>query len=116
MYKVRATLDAGGGQLWMQEMKPFADRGVKVGSAQVCWNMQWLQSFMSECKKLGCDISFIALHWYGSWRDFDKFTNWISTVHNEFGLPIWTRSTVSPKRVAALRHRSRPSTSERSHG
>lgn len=76
-------------KLWMQELKPWADKGVKVGSPQVCWNMQWLEQFMSECKKRGCNISFIALHWYGSWQDFDKFTNWISSVHDAFGLPIW---------------------------
>lgn len=44
---------------------------------------------MAECKKLGCNMSFIALHWYGSWQDFDKFTKWISSVHEAFGLPIW---------------------------
>ncbi|EST08332.1 Glycosyl hydrolase [Kalmanozyma brasiliensis GHG001] len=76
-------------RLWMQELKPFADRGVKVGSPQVCWNMQWLQKFMSACQRLGCDISFIAIHWYGSWRDFDKFTAWIESVHDAYGLPIW---------------------------
>ncbi|CDU22485.1 uncharacterized protein SPSC_01115 [Sporisorium scitamineum] len=76
-------------KLWMQELKPFADKGVQVGSPQVCWNMQWLEQFMAECKKLGCPISFIALHWYGSWRDFDKFIRWISSVHDEFHLPIW---------------------------
>ncbi|CBQ69934.1 conserved hypothetical protein [Sporisorium reilianum SRZ2] len=76
-------------KLWMQELKPFADRGVQVGSPQVCWNMQWLEQFMSECKELGCNVSFIALHWYGSWRDFDKFTHWISSVHDAYHLPIW---------------------------
>lgn len=76
-------------RLWMQELKPFADRGVKVGSPQVCWNMQWLEQFMAACNKLGCEISFIAVHWYGSWRDFDKFTSWISSVHDAYGLPIW---------------------------
>ena len=76
-------------RLWMQELKPFADKGVQVGSPQVCWNMQWLEQFMDECKKLGCNISFIALHWYGSWKDFDKFIKWISTVYHEFNLPIW---------------------------
>ncbi|TKY88176.1 hypothetical protein EX895_002886 [Sporisorium graminicola] len=76
-------------RLWMQELKPFADKGVQVGSPQVCWNMQWLEQFMSECHKLGCNISFIALHWYGSWHDFDKFTHWISSVHDAFHLPIW---------------------------
>ncbi|SNX86654.1 uncharacterized protein MEPE_05363 [Melanopsichium pennsylvanicum] len=76
-------------KLWMKELKPFADRGVQVGAPQVCWNMQWLQQFMEECKKLGCNISFIPLHWYGSWRDFDKFTKWISSVHQAFHLDIW---------------------------
>lgn len=76
-------------RLWMKELKPYADRGVQVGSPQMCWNMQWLEQFMSECKKLGCDVKFIALHWYGSWRDFDKFTKWISSVHDAYGLDIW---------------------------
>ncbi|GAC97694.1 hypothetical protein PHSY_005281 [Pseudozyma hubeiensis SY62] len=76
-------------KLWMQELKPFADKGVQVSSPQMCWNMQWLEQFMSECKKLGCNMSFIALHWYGSWRDFDKFTHWISSVHDAYNLPIW---------------------------
>lgn len=76
-------------KLWMQELQPFAEKGVQVGSPQVCWHMQWLTEFMSACHSLGCNISFIALHWYGSWQDFDKFTKWISSVHEAFGLPIW---------------------------
>ncbi|SPO31256.1 uncharacterized protein UTRI_05935_B [Ustilago trichophora] len=76
-------------KLFMQELQPFADKGVQVGSPQVCWNMQWLDQFMKECQKLGCKISFIALHWYGSWQDFDKFTKWISSVHDAYKLDIW---------------------------
>lgn len=76
-------------KLWMQELQPFALKGVLVGSPQVCWNMQWLEQFMLECRRLGCKIGFIPLHWYGSWKDFDKFTKWISSVHEAYGLPIW---------------------------
>ncbi|PWY99332.1 glycoside hydrolase, partial [Testicularia cyperi] len=76
-------------KLWMQELAPYANKGVKVGAPQLCWNLQWLEKFMKQCNKLGCKISFIPLHWYGSWQDFDKFTTYIQTVHDEYQLPIW---------------------------
>ncbi len=103
-------------KLWMKEMQPWANKGVKVGSPQVCWNMQWLEQFMGECKKLGCKISFIALHWYGSWREFDKFTHWIESVHNEFGLDIWITEYGITQAVVDRRRTSRTSTSARSSG
>ena len=73
----------------MKELQTYANRGVKVSSPQMVYNLDWLQKFMDECKGRGCDISFIALHWYGSWQALDDLKKWVTKVHNRFGLPIW---------------------------
>ncbi|WFD28316.1 hypothetical protein MNAN1_003324 [Malassezia nana] len=74
---------------FMNELQPYADRGVKVSSPQMVYDLEWLDQFMNKCKSAGCKISFMALHWYGSHQDFDSFTNWIENVYNKYKLPIW---------------------------
>ncbi|PWN49005.1 glycoside hydrolase [Violaceomyces palustris] len=77
-------------RLWMKEMQPWARKGVKVSTPQLCFDMGWLNQFMSECRKLGCEISFIALHWYGSYQDMDRLKRWVQKVHSTYpGYPIW---------------------------
>lgn len=74
---------------FMDELQPYAERGVNVSSPQMVYDLEWLDQFMDKCKLAGCNISFMALHWYGGHQDFDSFTNWIESVYKKFKLPIW---------------------------
>lgn len=76
-------------KLHMQEIQPWANKGVKVSSPQMVYKMDWLETFMKECNKRGCTVDFIALHWYGTTRDIKAFKSWISSVHKKFNKPIW---------------------------
>ncbi|KAN0062437.1 hypothetical protein ACQY0O_005325 [Thecaphora frezii] len=76
-------------RLFMQEIQPYAAKGVKLSSPQMVYKMEWLETFMDECDRLGCQIDFIALHWYGTHKDLATFKKWISSVHKRFKKPIW---------------------------
>ncbi|SNX88017.1 uncharacterized protein MEPE_06728 [Melanopsichium pennsylvanicum] len=86
----QANLDPSyAAKLHMQELEPYAKKGVKISSPQMVWKTEWLQEFMDECDKLGCTIDFIALHWYGTTKDMDLLKKWIKTIHSKFNKPIW---------------------------
>ncbi|WFD35233.1 hypothetical protein MCUN1_002083 [Malassezia cuniculi] len=74
---------------FMNELQPYADRGVKVSSPQMVWDLDWLKQFMDSCNARGCKISYIALHWYGSWNDIKDLKKWVRRVHRQYNLPIW---------------------------
>ncbi|PWZ01278.1 glycoside hydrolase [Testicularia cyperi] len=76
-------------KLHMQELEPYAKKGVKISSPQMVYKTEWLQEFMDECDKLGCTIDFIALHWYGTTKDMKAFKKWVTTIHKKFNKPIW---------------------------
>lgn len=76
-------------RLHMQELEPYAKRGVKISSPQIVYNIQWLQEFMNECNKLGCTVDFMAIHWYGTYNDMAAFKRWVKLVYNIFKKPIW---------------------------
>ena len=75
--------------LHMKELEPFVKKGLRISSPQLVWDFDWLKKFMHKCKAAGCNVHYIALHWYGSADDFDKFQSWVTRVYHEFKLPIW---------------------------
>lgn len=42
--------------LWMQEIQPWKQRGVRLGSPQIVWNQDWLSQFMNICRSKGCTV------------------------------------------------------------
>ncbi|EDP45074.1 hypothetical protein MGL_0063 [Malassezia globosa CBS 7966] len=75
--------------LFMQELQPYALKGIKVSAPQMVWDMDWISKFMDKCHAAGCKISFMALHWYGGPDEIDSFKNWVKRIHDKFNLPIW---------------------------
>ena len=51
-----------------QYLQPLAAKGIRVGSPAIAYSTDWLQSFFTACN--GCDISFIAIHWSVTFRNF----------------------------------------------
>jgi hypothetical protein len=51
-------------QLYMEQIYPWAKKGVRLGSPAIVWNLQWMDTFLSAIKKKGGSVDFICLHWY----------------------------------------------------
>jgi len=76
-------------QVWMDEIQPWANKGVKLGSPAVAWDLDWMAKFLSAIKKKGGHVDFITIHWYGSWKDIAGFKKFVKTAHDRFGYKIW---------------------------
>ncbi|KAJ7659184.1 glycosyl hydrolase catalytic core-domain-containing protein [Mycena polygramma] len=74
---------------WMQEIHPWAAKGVKLGSPAVAWNLDWTASFLSELKNRGGHVDFVTVHWYGSWNDIATFKKFVASAHSRFGYRVW---------------------------
>jgi hypothetical protein len=60
--------------------------------------IEWLQDFNSSCYKLnrthGCEIDFVATHWYG---DFAGLTSWLGQIHELYpDQKIWLTEFAIP--------------------
>ena len=83
--------------LFMQEMQPYAEKGVKIGSPSVLQprpDMDWLAEFLPLCEKAGCSISFVAVHWFDhTTADKPGFPEFKGAVENATALangkPVW---------------------------
>ncbi|KAN0062858.1 hypothetical protein ACQY0O_004679 [Thecaphora frezii] len=74
--------------LWKKELQPLAQQGIKVSTPQLCWNLDWLKKFKEACD--GCDIGFIAAHWYGAKGDFAKLQKYVDNVKAIYpGKELW---------------------------
>lgn len=74
---------------FMKELEPYRKKGIKVSSPQIVWNTKWMASFLKHLRARGGDVDFIAIHYYGSWKDLGRFKKFVKTVHNKFGKDIW---------------------------
>ncbi|PWN22780.1 glycoside hydrolase [Microstroma glucosiphilum] len=76
-------------ELFMSEMVPWQKKGVKVSSPQIVWNFDWLDSFMKAVKAKGAKPDFVALHWYGSYKDIAGLKSFVKKAYKRYGLSIW---------------------------
>ncbi|KAK0555233.1 hypothetical protein OC861_004923 [Tilletia horrida] len=77
-------------KLYKQEICPWQNRGVKISTPQIVWDMDgWLDPFMSGIRDAGCEPDFVALHWYGSKHDIAGFKKYIQKAWNKYGKSIW---------------------------
>ncbi|KAJ6506318.1 glycosyl hydrolase catalytic core-domain-containing protein [Mycena vitilis] len=80
---------ASAADTWMKEIHPYAAKGVKLGSPAVAWNLDWTMNFLAELKKRGGHVDFVAVHWYGSWKDLATFKKFVASAHTRFGYKVW---------------------------
>jgi len=72
---------------------PFAGKGPRLGSPAVTnsgtagQGLDWLKSFMAACT--GCQIDFVAIHWYDTNGNFDYFKQHIQDAYTQTKKPIW---------------------------
>lgn len=88
--KTQAGMDPNyAAQLYMQQILPWASKGVKLGSPAIVWNLDWMNTFLNAVHQKGGHVDFMCLHWYGSWNDIASFKKFVQTAHSRFGMNIW---------------------------
>ncbi|OCK85176.1 glycoside hydrolase family 128 protein [Lepidopterella palustris CBS 459.81] len=85
------TAAAAGYLTHMQPIK-VAQSSVRLGSPAVTngangMGIDWLVAFQSACT--GCDIDFVAVHWYESATNIQYFKDHITEAHTRTGKPVW---------------------------
>lgn len=77
---------------YRQWIQPYAGT-LKLGSPAVTngvgndIGVGWLQQFMDSCT--GCQVDFIAVHWYGDVNNPQSLKDYISSCWKKFNVPIW---------------------------
>ncbi|KAJ7463380.1 hypothetical protein FB451DRAFT_1494561 [Mycena latifolia] len=79
---------ANAADVWMQEIHPWAAKGVKLGSPAVAWNLDWTMNFLNELKKRGGHVDFVTVHWYGSYNDIASFQKFVTSTHSLQATPL----------------------------
>ena len=77
---------------WMQFMQPFAGKATLVSPAITngpppSMGTGWMDSFLSECAKLGCQVDAIAAHIYADAGNADYFKSYISGL-GKYNKPV----------------------------
>jgi hypothetical protein len=49
--------------LYMQEIFPWGQKGVKLGSPAIAWDLNWMQTFLNAVHDQGGYVDFVNLHW-----------------------------------------------------
>jgi hypothetical protein len=76
-------------QLYMEQINPWKNEGVRLGSPAIVWNLSWMATFLNAVQSKGGHVDFICLHWYGSWNDLSGFKSYVQTTHSRFNKNIW---------------------------
>ena len=76
----------------MKFMQPFAGKATLVSPAVTngpppAMGTGWLDSFFSECAKLGCTVDAVAAHIYADASDASYFKSYISGL-SKYGKPV----------------------------
>ena len=70
----------------------FGGKNIRLGSPAVSngpapHGLTWLKAFMTACS--GCQIDFVAIHWYASANSINYFKEYVQQAHNQTSKPIW---------------------------
>lgn len=50
-------------QLYMEQIQPWGNKGVSLGSPAIVWKLDWMQTFLNGVKNRGGRVDFICIHW-----------------------------------------------------
>ncbi|KAB8349822.1 hypothetical protein FH972_023835 [Carpinus fangiana] len=82
--------DAAG--YYQSMLAPLRDRfeGVQISSPQLCYDIDWMKSFMDSLSQQGGHVDFLAIHHYQGWDSIDQLTQYVENIHNLWpDLKIW---------------------------
>ena len=76
----------------MELMQPFAGRATLVSPAITNgappMGTGWMDSFLSECSKLGCTVDAIAAHVYDSASNVAYYKEYITSLGTRYNKPV----------------------------
>ncbi|KAK0548737.1 hypothetical protein OC846_002576 [Tilletia horrida] len=75
-----AALDLYTKEIWPLKAK-FPQ--VQLSSPQICYDISWLNAFMTGARATGVEPDFLAVHWYGS-LNFTRFTKYITQIRTTY--------------------------------
>jgi hypothetical protein len=89
-------------QGWRTYMEPYHGHAGLVSPAVTNAGLPWLSSFLDQCT--GCNIDYVAVHWYDRFDNVAYFKNWLVDVKQRAGgRLIWIIEASSPLDVLKLR-------------
>lgn len=60
-----------------------------VTADQALGDSSWLHRFLEGAAQRGYDIDFINVHYYATSPDIAAFERFLTSLHDEYGLPVW---------------------------
>ncbi|CAD6900681.1 unnamed protein product [Tilletia controversa] len=81
--------------LYMAELWPLKRNftSMKLSSPQICYNLTWLDQFMTGAQALHAEPDFLAVHWYGPPK-LAKFQAYLNKIHAKYlSKGVWVTET-----------------------
>lgn len=60
-----------------------------MSSPQIVWDVDWMDKFLKDLRKQGGDVDYMAVHWYGSYKDLAGFKKWVAKIHKRYNKAVW---------------------------
>ncbi|KAH8666487.1 hypothetical protein BX600DRAFT_461876 [Xylariales sp. PMI_506] len=74
---------------WMTPYDFFTDGDIILGAPAVSNDgYDWIVEFLDLCEEASCGVSFVPIHWYNPYTDFEDFENWVTSIC-DLGYPVW---------------------------
>lgn len=76
--------------LWLEKMQPYTNK-VKVSAPSTLQTgHEWLQEFLDKCEARGCDVGFLAIHWFWKCTEYKDFQDNVEKgITMAKGKPVW---------------------------
>lgn len=76
--------------LWLEKLQPYTNK-VKVSAPSTLQTGHpWLQEFLDNCESRGCDVGFLAIHWFWKCTEYKDFQDNVDEgVAMAKGKPVW---------------------------
>ncbi|KAE8234303.1 hypothetical protein CF326_g655 [Tilletia indica] len=81
--------------LYMAELWPLKKNftSMKLSSPQLCYNLTWLDQFMTGARARNAEPDFLAVHWYGS-PNLTRYQTYLNKIHAKYPTKdIWVTET-----------------------
>jgi hypothetical protein len=77
-------------ELWPQLLATRRRLGSPAATAgETLGPQSWLGQFMAEAERRDYRVDFIAVHYYPTTPDVEKFRAFVTDIHQQYGRPIW---------------------------
>lgn len=76
--------------LWLEKLQPYTNK-VKVSAPSTLQTgHDWLQEFLDKCEARGCDVGFLAIHWFWKCTEYKDFQDNVEKgIALAKGKPVW---------------------------